>query len=125
MVCAKGKYVCIASTTAEGKGTVDKELAPALGLFDTGAVVAKFDSSAEMYAAQAEAPKDGVFCTGSYDATTHFESVMEDVARMWTLLTGEKIKDFKVPTPEEAAAAAAAAASGDGAAAASASASSA
>lgn len=122
MVCAKDKFVCIASTTAEGKGNVDKELAPALGLFDAGAIIAKFDSSAEMYPAQEEAPEDGVFSTGSYDATTHFESVMVDVARMWKLLTGENFEDFKVPTPEEAAAAHAA---NDGGAAASASASSA
>jgi len=101
-VCAAGKYVCIASTTSEGKPTVDAELEPALALLDKGAVVAKFDSKAPLYAASAAVPEDNVYCTGSYDATTHFQSVMKDVGGLWKLLTGELLKDFKVPTGEEA-----------------------
>ncbi|KAA0151565.1 hypothetical protein FNF27_06145 [Cafeteria roenbergensis] len=110
MVCAKGKYVCIASTTAEGKGSLDAELKPALDLLEGDSVIAKFDSTAPLYAPSKDAPEDNVYSTGSYDATTHFESVMRDVAHLWNLMTGETLKDFSVPSPEEAAAAAAAAA---------------
>jgi Rab GDP dissociation inhibitor len=111
MVCAKGKYIVIASTTQETKGPIDAELKPVLDLFEPHAVIAKFDSDAVVYKPHDKVPTDGVFCTGSYDATTHFESVMDDVAQVWKLLTGESLQDFSVTDEEESGSGASASAS--------------
>ena len=40
-----------------------------------------------MYTPTADGKQDNIFITKSYDATTHFETVAEDVADVWERIT--------------------------------------
>jgi len=40
-----------------------------------------------LYTPTADGKQDNIFITKSYDATTHFETVAEDVADVWERIT--------------------------------------
>jgi Rab GDP dissociation inhibitor len=87
-VAAKGKFIAVISTNAEGKEP-EKEIAPALGLL--GAIQEKFFWVTDYYVPVNNPAKDGCFITTSYDATSHFESCTVEVIAYYELLTGSKL----------------------------------
>ncbi|TFK56950.1 rab GDP-dissociation inhibitor [Heliocybe sulcata] len=84
-VCAKDVYVAIVSTIVE-TGVPEKEIVPALQLL--GPVYDKFVSVTPLYTPTADGKSDNVFITKSYDATSHFETVVEDVQDVWKRIIG-------------------------------------
>jgi Rab GDP dissociation inhibitor len=87
-VAAKGKFIAVISTNAEGKEP-EKEIAPALTLL--GAIQEKFFWVTDYYVPVNNPQKDGCFITTSYDATSHFESCTVEVIAYYELLTGSKL----------------------------------
>ncbi|KAI9225129.1 rab GTPase activator [Blastocladiella britannica] len=94
-VCAEGYYVAIVSTTIE-TSTPELELDPAYNLL--GPITEKFVSIVDVHEPLADGSADGVFISKSYDATSHFETVCEDVFSLYKRITG---KDLHLATWEE------------------------
>lgn len=84
-VVAKGHLLAICSTTAEGAKPL-AELEPAVALL--GGCVARFDAVVDTFVPKADGKADGCFISESYDATSHFETTMNDVASMYERITG-------------------------------------
>lgn len=87
-VVAAGKVLAIASTTAETAKPL-AEIDPAIALL--GGAVKRFDTVADTWSPKADGRADGCFITESYDATSHFESTMNDVASVYERVTGETL----------------------------------
>jgi Rab GDP dissociation inhibitor len=87
-VCAKGKYIAICSTTVETEDPV-KELKPALDLI--GPVLEQFVHISDTYEPVADGKQDHVFISTSYDATSHFETTVQDVLDMYKRITGKDL----------------------------------
>ena len=68
------------STTVE-TSTPERELEPGFHLL--GPIVEKFVSIVPIYAPGSSGTRDNVFITRSYDATSHFETVTDDVRDVW------------------------------------------
>ncbi|KZT30704.1 rab GDP-dissociation inhibitor [Neolentinus lepideus HHB14362 ss-1] len=84
-VCAKDIYVAIVSTIVE-TGVPEKEIIPGLQLL--GPIYDKFVSVSPLYTPTADGKADNIFITNSYDATSHFETVVEDVQDVWKRMIG-------------------------------------
>ena len=56
-----------------------------------GGVTTQFSSVNETYSAVGDGSVDGCYITESYDATSHFESTMDDVAAIYARITGEDL----------------------------------
>jgi len=67
----------------------EREILPGLQLL--GNVVDKFISLTPLYAPTALGTDDNIFITKSYDATSHFETVVEDVFDVWQRVKGEPL----------------------------------
>jgi Rab GDP dissociation inhibitor len=87
-VAPQGKWIAIVATTVETENPV-AELAPALALL--GKIDDQFVSITDVVEPVADGTKDKVFISKSYDATTHFETTIEDVLDMYTRITGKKL----------------------------------
>jgi len=87
-VAAKGKYIAVISTNAEGKEP-DKEIDPAIKLL--GGHLEKFFWITDYYAPANDPSRDGCFITSSYDATSHFESCIDEIISYYEKLTGTKL----------------------------------
>ena len=87
-VAPAGKWIAIVATTAETENPV-AELAPAMALL--GKIDDQFVSLTDMYEPISDGTKDRVFISKSYDATTHFETTVEDVLDMYARITGKKL----------------------------------
>ncbi|KAK8811444.1 hypothetical protein WA158_003178 [Blastocystis sp. Blastoise] len=87
-VCSKGFYICIIATTAETKKPI-KELQPGIDLL--GKILEKFDYVSDVYAPVSSGKKDKCFITCSNDATSHFETVADEVEKLYNKITGEKL----------------------------------
>lgn len=72
----EGKYIAIVSTTVE-TGNPEEEVQPGIELL--GEVVESFVSIDDLYEPKEDGKSDGCYITKSYDATTHFETTVEDV----------------------------------------------
>jgi len=109
-VAPQGKWIAIAATTVETDNPV-REVAPALALL--GKIDEQFVSITDMLEPISDGTKDRVFISKSYDATTHFETTVEDVMDMYQRITGKKLvlkpKDHTHDGEDGAASAAAAA----------------
>jgi Rab GDP dissociation inhibitor len=88
-VCAKDIYLAIVSTIVE-TDKPELELAPGLKLL--GDIHDKFVSVSSLYTPTATGETDGIFITRSYDATSHFETVVEDVRDVWKRVTGKELE---------------------------------
>ncbi|KAJ9118251.1 Rab GDP dissociation inhibitor alpha [Naganishia vaughanmartiniae] len=77
-VCAPNVYVAIVSTIVE-TSVPEREILPGLQLL--GTIVDN------LYTPVSSGQQDNIFITRSYDATTHFETVAEDVADVWERVT--------------------------------------
>lgn len=88
-VCAKDVYVAIVSTIVETKNP-EAEIEPGLKLL--GPVFDKFVSISPLYVPTSTGESDNIFITRSYDATSHFETVVDEVRDVWKRVTGEELK---------------------------------
>uniref|UniRef100_A0A452E811 Rab GDP dissociation inhibitor n=1 Tax=Capra hircus TaxID=9925 RepID=A0A452E811_CAPHI len=88
-VAAQGKYIAIASTTVETTDP-EKEVEPALELLEP--IDQKFVAISDLY--DLSRPRLLVFCSCSYDATTHFETTCNDIKDIYKRMAGSAF-DFE------------------------------
>lgn len=100
-VAPKGKYIAFVSTETETDNP-EVELKPGIDLL--GAVDEIFFDIHDRYEPINEQEDDNCFISTSYDATTHFESTVQDVISMYSRITG---KDLDLSVDLSAASAAA------------------
>ena len=87
-VCSKGHYLAIISTIIE----TDKphiELEPAFKLL--GPIEEKFMGIAELFEPREDGSKDNIYLSRSYDASSHFESMTDDVKDIYFRVTGHPL----------------------------------
>jgi Rab GDP dissociation inhibitor len=107
-VCAKDVHVAIVSTIVE-TDKPELEIAPGLNLlgpiYDKSVffLVCKtlpdnslnnknrFVSITPLYSPISSGQEDNIFITRSYDATSHFETVVEDVQDVWKRIIGSDL----------------------------------
>jgi len=87
-VCAKDVYVAIVSTIVE-TDRPEQEIAPGLQLL--GPIYDKFVTVSSLYTPTASGETDQIFITRSYDATSHFETVVDEVHNVWKRVVGKDL----------------------------------
>ncbi|KAK0478312.1 GDP dissociation inhibitor [Armillaria novae-zelandiae] len=87
-VCAKDVYVAIVSTIVE-TDKPELEIAPGLKLL--GPIHDKFVDITPLYTPTSSGQSDNIFITRSYDATSHFETVVDDVQDVWKRVVGSDL----------------------------------
>ncbi|KAJ2958326.1 hypothetical protein NQZ79_g6067 [Umbelopsis isabellina] len=87
-VCAKDKWLAIVSTIVESDKP-EQELEAGIKLL--GPVQEKFISVSPLEEPVADGKADNVFISRSYDATSHFETVCEDVHDLYKRITGQPL----------------------------------
>lgn len=87
-VCAKDIYVAIVSTIVE-TDRPEMEIAPGLQLL--GQIHEKFVSISPLYTPTSTGKSDNIFITRSYDATSHFETVVDEVRDVWKRVVGDDL----------------------------------
>ncbi|KAI8616651.1 GDP dissociation inhibitor [Chytriomyces sp. MP71] len=87
-VASAGHYIAIVSTIVS-TDDAEAEIVPALALL--GPILEKFVHIDDMYEPANDGTQDQVFVTKSYDATSHFESVCEDVKDVYKRITGQEL----------------------------------
>jgi len=87
-VCPKDLYIAIVSTTVETSNP-EEELAEGLKLL--GPIHHKFVAVAPIYEPANSGSTDNVYVTKSYDATSHFETVCDDVRDVWRRAIGSEL----------------------------------
>jgi Rab GDP dissociation inhibitor len=98
-VCAKDVYIAIVSTIVE-TDKPELEIKPGLDLL--GPIYDKFVSVTPLYTPTADGKEDNIFITRSYDATSHFETVVDDVHNVWKRIVGtELVLKKRDPTVEQ------------------------
>jgi Rab GDP dissociation inhibitor len=85
-VAPKGKYIVIVSTTME---TDDPKKDLEAGVKIIEPTLHKFYSVSPIYEPINNHKEDGIHISTSYDATSHFETVCDDVVRVYQQITGE------------------------------------
>lgn len=81
-------YIAFVSTTVE-TGTPEAELEAGIKLL--GPIQEKFVTVTDVHEPLADGKADNVFISTGYDATSHFESTIDDVLSMYTRITGDKL----------------------------------
>lgn len=87
-VAPQNRFIAICSTTVETEDPVS-ELDYAFRLF--GNVMERFDAVVDTYEPAGSGEDDRMFISKSYDATSHFETVADDVMDMYKRVTGEDL----------------------------------
>jgi len=87
-VCAKDVYVAMVSTIVE-TDRPEQEIAPGLNLL--GPIYDKFVSITPLYTPTSSGQEDNIYITRSYDATSHFETVVDDVHDVWRRVVGKDL----------------------------------
>ena len=87
-VSAQGIYVAIVSTLIE-KGNPDEDVAP--GLLLLGPILKRFTSVSTTYEPVSDGSDDKCFISSSFDATSHFESDVDDMLKLYKRVTGEDL----------------------------------
>lgn len=89
-VCPKGYYIAIVSTIAEGGANHHLELQP--GLERLGKIEEQFmGPPIPIYAPLEDGTKDKVFISKSYDASSHFETMTDDVQNIYLRAEGQPL----------------------------------
>ncbi|KAG8940911.1 Rab GDP dissociation inhibitor alpha [Tulasnella sp. 424] len=96
-VAAKGIWIAIVSTIVE-TSVPERELLPGLQLL--GTIHDKFVSITSLYTPTADGKSDNIFITRSYDATSHFETVVDDVQDVWQRVTGQPFSELNLKKSE-------------------------
>ncbi|RMD41670.1 hypothetical protein DV735_g3438, partial [Chaetothyriales sp. CBS 134920] len=90
-VCPKGYYIAIVSTIAETSSNHHLELAP--GLERLGRIEEIFTGKPiPIYEPLESGLNDHVYISKSYDASSHFESMTDDIRDIYRRATGEELK---------------------------------
>ncbi|KAI8476475.1 MAG: GDP dissociation inhibitor [Monoraphidium minutum] len=89
-VAANGKWIAFVSTTVETSNP-EAELAPGLALL--GHVDEKFVEVRDVHVPLEDGSKDKAYISTGYDATTHFETTVEDVLDIYRRITGESAQE--------------------------------
>lgn len=97
-VCPAGYYVAIVSTICE-TANPESEIEFALSLL--GPVLEKFISVVDIYEPILDGTTDSLFISKSYDATSHFETVCDDVKSLYQRYMGKPLVVSKRETQEE------------------------
>ncbi|KAH9950437.1 rab GDP-dissociation inhibitor [Amylocystis lapponica] len=87
-VCAKDVYVAIVSTIVETSNP-EAEIAPGLQLL--GNIYDKFVTVSSLYTPTTSGESDNIYITRSYDATSHFETVVDEVQNVWKRVVGKDL----------------------------------
>ncbi|XP_015583547.1 guanosine nucleotide diphosphate dissociation inhibitor At5g09550 isoform X2 [Ricinus communis] len=87
-VAPKGKYIAFVTTEAETDDP-QTELKPGLDLL--GPVDEMFFETYDRYEPTNQHDVDNCFISTSYDATTHFETTVQDVIAMYSKITGKTL----------------------------------
>lgn len=98
-VAANNKWLAFVSTWVE-TANPEAELAPGLALL--GPVDEKFVEVKEIYEPTSDGSTDKCFISKGYDATTHFETTVEDVLAMYKRITGSELDLSKEPANVDA-----------------------
>ena len=89
-VCPKGYYIAIVSTIAETDANHHLELQP--GLDRLGRIEEQFmGKPIPIYEPVEDGTTDNVFISRSYDASSHFETMTEDVRDLYKRAEGEEL----------------------------------
>eukprot|EP00697_Spironema_sp_BW2_P015105 gnl/Spiro4/5839_TR2981_c0_g1_i1.p1 gnl/Spiro4/5839_TR2981_c0_g1~~gnl/Spiro4/5839_TR2981_c0_g1_i1.p1 ORF type:complete len:450 (+),score=123.24 gnl/Spiro4/5839_TR2981_c0_g1_i1:93-1442(+) len=96
-VCPAGKFIVIVSTVVETNDPMS-EIMPALALL--GNVEERFAMVSSTYEPLADGARDQCFISNSYDASSHFETVSDNVHDLYRRITGKDLV-LRMPTPEE------------------------
>lgn len=88
MIAPRGKWVVIVATIVE-TAEPERELEPGLNLL--GPILHKFYMVSDLYHPNNDSQRERIFISKSYDAQSHFESVSEDVMRIYKELTGKDV----------------------------------
>jgi len=96
-VVPKGKWVAIISTTVETSNP-ESELDAAVKLL--GPIEEKFTFVEPLFEPNDDGTKNKVFISKSYDATSHFESTVDDVLDIYRRITGKEL-EMKIEKEEE------------------------
>ncbi len=99
-VSAPGVYVASVTTVVE-TDRPELELKPGLDLL--GPIFEKFVAVAPLEEPLDSGADDGIFITRSYDASSHFETVVDDIHDVWRRCTGGKQLVLKRPENSEGA----------------------
>jgi len=99
-VCPPGVFVAQVSTIVE-TDKPELELRPALDLL--GPVFEKFVTIAPLEEPAESGEDDQIFITRSYDATSHFETVVDDIHDVWRRATNGKKLELKMRPDDEGA----------------------
>eukprot|EP01121_Diplochlamys_sp_Union-15-3_P014692 TRINITY_DN471_c0_g4_i1.p1 TRINITY_DN471_c0_g4~~TRINITY_DN471_c0_g4_i1.p1 ORF type:complete len:447 (+),score=81.25 TRINITY_DN471_c0_g4_i1:61-1401(+) len=94
-VAPKGKYIVLVSTQVEGKDP-KSELQAGINLL--GNIDKSFYSIHDLYEPANDAAKERVFISKSYDASSHFASIAQDVVRIYKQYTG---RDLDLTKPKK------------------------
>ncbi|KAJ2752443.1 Rab GDP dissociation inhibitor alpha [Coemansia aciculifera] len=94
-ICPKGCWIASVSTIAETNGDPKNEIAAALKLL--GPIEQIFVSDSDVFEPVSDGTKTNVFISRSYDATSHFETVYEDVKDLYYRITGKDLVLQKRP----------------------------
>ncbi|KAJ1902653.1 Rab GDP dissociation inhibitor alpha [Coemansia sp. S100] len=98
-ICPKGCWIASVSTIAETSGDPKNEIAAALKLL--GPIEQIFVSDSDVFEPLSDGTKTNVFISRSYDATSHFETVYEDVKDLYRRITGKDLVLQKRPPTTE------------------------
>ena len=97
-ICAKGIYVAQVSTIVE-TDKPELELRPGLDLL--GEILDKFVTVASLEEPLDSGRDSNIYITRSYDPTSHFETVVEDIHDVWRRMTGHPLVLKKRQEQEE------------------------
>ena len=89
-VAPKGRWIATCSATVENpSGDPVKELAPALALL--GKIDEQFVTVSDILEPNDDGRASHIFLSKSYDATSHFETTIDDVIDMYRRITGKEL----------------------------------
>jgi len=99
-VAPKGKWIATCAATVENpSGEPLKELGPALSLL--GPIEEQFVYVADIQEPNDDGRESKIFISKSYDATSHFETTIDDVADMYRRITGKELDLTPMEQKEE------------------------
>lgn len=88
MVASNGKYIAIVSTEVETRDPAS-EVGPGIALL--GNILERFDSVSDLRVPIAPGAGDSCYISKSYDATSHFETVADDILSLYERITGKEL----------------------------------
>jgi Rab GDP dissociation inhibitor len=102
-ICPDGHYIAFVSTImesqAQGMSNPEREILPALSLL--GPIVEKFIMVSDLTVPIDDGTQSKIYLSRSYDASSHFETVYQDVMDIYKRVTGKDLVVQKRLTQEE------------------------